>query len=509
MFCIHCGKEIPDNAAFCSYCGKPLQSLSEKEETNPISSDILIDSPKIDSLENHEDPGIKEKVVSEPIDGHSNSPKETAKKEKSKFLKRMLLGALLIVVIGSVLNVVKPWVPNPFKVKETGTYQLEPSDTIRLESIKTDISFINVSAEPNYDNMTAEINFFIAIDIPEPKKFQPYLTWLNAFEVNGNAAEFEIGTNVVGMFMPLGTGKTIQAHRLIYRVMYTAQPTEKAFNVICNINENLMLEFTYNYSFWELDNVNKSDAIAYQQGLLDGHEIKAVNTKELADEYIEGNIYCISGTATHFGKEIFSERHYVVLDTGNEWAAAYGYFDADNWEDVITNYKEGDEILFFGEYDSLFLGSHSFASCYIYSPAGKTFWIHDDGSYEILSGKAKPETEGMTTQNQDVPIVSSPSNETISYDWIYREWTVPHMATQKLEMYEVKGGLELYVLDTFSLDMGLASEPEFLLEGMNVYYDKTLNDGSLVFVGNNCELLYDGSQITLTVDGVSTNYINL
>ena len=37
MFCVHCGKEIPDNAGFCSYCGKKLLMENESGQSDSIS----------------------------------------------------------------------------------------------------------------------------------------------------------------------------------------------------------------------------------------------------------------------------------------------------------------------------------------------------------------------------------------------------------------------------------------------------------------------------------------
>ena len=38
MFCIHCGREIPDNAEFCSYCGKKLMITPEQRNTESRDS---------------------------------------------------------------------------------------------------------------------------------------------------------------------------------------------------------------------------------------------------------------------------------------------------------------------------------------------------------------------------------------------------------------------------------------------------------------------------------------
>ncbi len=34
MFCIHCGKEIPDESKFCQYCGNALEQVTAPEQRN-------------------------------------------------------------------------------------------------------------------------------------------------------------------------------------------------------------------------------------------------------------------------------------------------------------------------------------------------------------------------------------------------------------------------------------------------------------------------------------------
>ena len=41
MFCVKCGKEIPQNGKFCMYCGEQIQDFEEKE------TEIQVDNSNI------------------------------------------------------------------------------------------------------------------------------------------------------------------------------------------------------------------------------------------------------------------------------------------------------------------------------------------------------------------------------------------------------------------------------------------------------------------------------
>ena len=47
MYCKHCGKSIDDNSVFCTYCGKPVQTLqhtftvNQSLDDNNINNDIV------------------------------------------------------------------------------------------------------------------------------------------------------------------------------------------------------------------------------------------------------------------------------------------------------------------------------------------------------------------------------------------------------------------------------------------------------------------------------------
>ena len=53
MFCIHCGKEIGEKAAFCPYCGKPTSnhvSAADNYEFKEIDNEVRHDL-KVEKIE--------------------------------------------------------------------------------------------------------------------------------------------------------------------------------------------------------------------------------------------------------------------------------------------------------------------------------------------------------------------------------------------------------------------------------------------------------------------------
>ncbi len=51
MFCIHCGKQIPDESKFCQYCGKALTIESSEPEQQELSFSST--KPSIDAIHHH------------------------------------------------------------------------------------------------------------------------------------------------------------------------------------------------------------------------------------------------------------------------------------------------------------------------------------------------------------------------------------------------------------------------------------------------------------------------
>lgn len=249
VYCPHCGKEVAEGGTFCSQCGKSLMQSQEEKTGSDIaegfrSEDFEEEWKRTQVKEGERDTyNSIEDVGRGQIDNQQDSVKPTKKKKWY-----LILGIILVAIVAVAFIKIKPWVPNPYNVKETGIYQLGLNEGVRLDSIDTTVSFSNVSVhEPDYDTMTTVIDFYFTIDIPEPKKFQPYFTWLNEFEVNGTNVEYEVGTLAAGVFLPAGTGKTYQIRSIVYKVSYAAQPTETEFRILCKVNDDLEFEFIYLY----------------------------------------------------------------------------------------------------------------------------------------------------------------------------------------------------------------------------------------------------------------------
>ena len=48
MFCVYCGKRIPDNARFCSYCGKAVAVTADELDKDYVP--VSTEGNEIDSL---------------------------------------------------------------------------------------------------------------------------------------------------------------------------------------------------------------------------------------------------------------------------------------------------------------------------------------------------------------------------------------------------------------------------------------------------------------------------
>ena len=51
MYCKHCGKSIDDNSVFCTYCGKPVQTLQHTFTVNPLPDDNNIIQKPVSAIE--------------------------------------------------------------------------------------------------------------------------------------------------------------------------------------------------------------------------------------------------------------------------------------------------------------------------------------------------------------------------------------------------------------------------------------------------------------------------
>jgi hypothetical protein len=107
MFCIHCGARNPENASFCSACGK---AIGAAEDTAAAAEAAALISRSADSARNEPREVVAPVSVPAPIAPQLQKPYEAAAAGKGKPLLWVLggFGACLVIVIavafGSRLN---------------------------------------------------------------------------------------------------------------------------------------------------------------------------------------------------------------------------------------------------------------------------------------------------------------------------------------------------------------------------------------------------------------------
>ena len=91
MYCIHCGKEIPDGASFCIHCGKKqivevqpsAETYNQQEEDQTIQSEVQSDQQNVPPPEQDSDTNTNSATSAEP----SNQQESPSFKELAKELK--------------------------------------------------------------------------------------------------------------------------------------------------------------------------------------------------------------------------------------------------------------------------------------------------------------------------------------------------------------------------------------------------------------------------------------
>jgi len=412
MFCPKCGREFGSQESFCPNCGTPKPSVAQPKETVTVTvsdtselpreilpkgatlmrSEIEADLPK----ESQADTCI---VPEDVQPDQASSPNEilSARKENIFVLKGaspkqiVILSAVLAVAILAI-SFIPSLMNNPGRIKESGKYTFELGEYADFSSIDTSVRFQEIQlSDPDYDALCSGMDFIIRVDIPKPRYFRSYLKWLHDFEMNGVPVSCKLGTtDLTGgdSFIPVNSNTIKQTDHLLYKVHYDAVPGDSEYMLTCKINEQLSLCFQFDCPFWELKNVDKEEALAYNQGKLDGIEIRAIDWSTDANTltYTEGRTYRMCGKVLDCGKYFgsWTEEYYIILDAANAFPGydTHCYFSESDWR-TMSNVEPGDWVSFYGIFDFQTFG-WNFRDCYIYSPSGKTFWIYEDGTTGVV-----------------------------------------------------------------------------------------------------------------------------
>ena len=95
MYCLNCGKEIPEGNAFCEYCGKPVISSEEMKEKKLQETEVLTELPYREAFD---EPAGAADIYEEE---YETTPKQ--KREKPKwFIPVLFLGLAVISVAAGI-----------------------------------------------------------------------------------------------------------------------------------------------------------------------------------------------------------------------------------------------------------------------------------------------------------------------------------------------------------------------------------------------------------------------
>ncbi len=109
MFCKNCGKEIPDNATFCTYCGAqtgtPQQQAQQPQQQQPVYQQPTYQQPQQPV---YQQPGYQQPVYQQP--GYAQVPYESPE-GKSAATSALVWGILSFVlcavpILGFVFGII-------------------------------------------------------------------------------------------------------------------------------------------------------------------------------------------------------------------------------------------------------------------------------------------------------------------------------------------------------------------------------------------------------------------
>ena len=95
MYCIHCGKKLPDDTIFCIYCGK--KQVSDEKSSQDIESQEKVMAPDLSTKADDDSNLSKDAEVDQTSEAHSPTFKELAHELGG-------IGSMIFQESGSLLN---------------------------------------------------------------------------------------------------------------------------------------------------------------------------------------------------------------------------------------------------------------------------------------------------------------------------------------------------------------------------------------------------------------------
>lgn len=458
MYCPKCGTELPDGAKFCPKCGtatdfSTVPSKQTRVEAHENSNNVPLVNQNNTSMSNEEprqqnytpteafvpnqisehdfqesEDVVKPKsnlddtsnsITSEEGESSQNKSTDTKQNEivrklREVFKKRQgkaIIGTTIAIIVCIVaIFVVQYCFQNPSRIKEKGTYTLKLHDSVNFPSINATMTFEDIMVgDINYEDLSATLNFIINIDFSNTREFKAYSKWLNNFEVNDTTVGYRAGDFYGSNSIFIDAENWVDPlDHCRYMVSYHTKYTDDKYVLGCIINDGLSIALDYDYSFWDLDGIDKQDAIDYNQKKIDSdYGITSVDWQDNANtlDYVEGDIYKMTGEIISGGKYFGSltDKYYLIFDAAYAFPGVdvHCYFDAYEWDKVPT-FDIGDIITVYGCYEYNILG-WNFDACSIESPAGTYILPDTPGTNDI--------SENSAAQTANPVMSPQPSNE--------------------------------------------------------------------------------------------------
>lgn len=166
MFCHHCGKELPDNAKFCSGCGAAVEETAAAEETVIFSvgesvpegegADTQAPAEAREEAAPAADAAPEEKTeISDPVilagSEQSAGPVENepilgGEKKKRRGGSLIILGAIAVVLVVLIVGAIKV-LPSMFGGKGVYFYATEDGELMSLKKLKSGADTVELTDE--------------------------------------------------------------------------------------------------------------------------------------------------------------------------------------------------------------------------------------------------------------------------------------------------------------------------------------------------------------------------
>lgn len=277
------------------------------------------------------------------------------KRSKRKEVFLLALTTFLALLTGCVSQI------GDIMPTETGELTAQFGETIPLQSADVFITLDEVDyGTPDYGTMTIDSAMYLKINIPDPEACDRYMSWLSDFTVNGTPVAHDVGMEAMGGFLSVSSAsKVYQTNPVIYKVPYTVSEDDASIQVTCKAGDSLLLSWTSDKGFWDIESVDEMDAKAYRRSQQEGVPITAVYAKDLENEsLITGDMYMVTGTVANTGVDILGDYYVVLYASGND--VAYGH------SSKPMSLRNGEEVSIIGRYDGTdLMGYWNFEDCFL------------------------------------------------------------------------------------------------------------------------------------------------